>query len=66
MEAARFQQREPWLALAPGLHIGDRSLLENVAYLETASVSGDSLLLAPGANVAISTLVLQVSGEEIT
>ncbi len=36
MEAARFQQREHWLALAPGLHIEDRSLLENVAYLELA------------------------------
>ena len=36
MEAARFQQREHWLALAPGLRIEDRSLLENVAYLELA------------------------------
>ncbi len=36
MEAARFEQREHWHALAPGLHIEDRSLLESVACLELA------------------------------
>jgi SEC-C motif/Phytanoyl-CoA dioxygenase (PhyH) len=34
IEAGRFHQREHWLALAPGLHIEDRSLFENVAYLD--------------------------------
>jgi hypothetical protein len=34
MEAAQFQKREHWLALAPGLHIEDRSLFENIAYPE--------------------------------
>jgi hypothetical protein len=34
MEAGRFHEREHWLALAPGLHIGDRSLFEAVTYLE--------------------------------
>jgi hypothetical protein len=34
MEAGQFHQREHWLSLAPGLHIGDRSLFESVDYLE--------------------------------
>jgi hypothetical protein len=34
MEAGRFHEREYWLALAPGLHIENSSLFENVAYLE--------------------------------
>lgn len=34
MDAARFHERDYWLSLASGLHIGDRSLLEDVAYLE--------------------------------
>jgi hypothetical protein len=34
MEGGQFHQREHWLSLAPGLHIGERSLFENVAHLE--------------------------------
>jgi hypothetical protein len=34
MEAGRFHEREHWLALAPGLHIEDRSRFEAVTYLE--------------------------------
>jgi Phytanoyl-CoA dioxygenase (PhyH)/SEC-C motif len=34
MEAGQFHEREHWLALAPGLHIEDRSLFENVGFLE--------------------------------
>jgi hypothetical protein len=32
--AGQFHQREYWRSFAPGLHIEDRSLFENVAYLE--------------------------------
>jgi Phytanoyl-CoA dioxygenase (PhyH)/SEC-C motif len=39
MDADRFQQREHWRALAPGLHIEDRSLFDNTAYLELAAGS---------------------------
>jgi hypothetical protein len=34
MEAARYHDRDYWLALAPGLHIGERSLLEDVADID--------------------------------
>jgi SEC-C motif/Phytanoyl-CoA dioxygenase (PhyH) len=34
MEAGNFHEREHWLSLAPGLHIEDWSLFENVAYLD--------------------------------
>ena len=34
MEGGQFHQREHWLSLAPRLHIGERSLFENVAHLE--------------------------------
>jgi SEC-C motif/Phytanoyl-CoA dioxygenase (PhyH) len=34
MEAGQIDKRDYWLSLAPGLHIEDRSLFENVAYLE--------------------------------
>jgi hypothetical protein len=33
-EGRQLQEREHWLAFAPGLHIEDRSLFEDVAYLE--------------------------------
>src|SRR5258708_32179360 len=34
MAGGEFHERAHWLALAPGLHIEDRALLENVAHLE--------------------------------
>lgn len=34
MEGGQLLEREHWLAFAPGLHIEDGSLFENVAYLE--------------------------------
>jgi hypothetical protein len=36
MEAGQFQKREHWLALAPGLHIEDRSLFERIGDLDPA------------------------------
>src|SRR5258708_5555677 len=32
--AGQFHEREYWRSFAPGLHIEERSLFENVAYLE--------------------------------
>jgi SEC-C motif/Phytanoyl-CoA dioxygenase (PhyH) len=34
MDTGKYHKREFWLSLAPSLHIDDRSLFENVAYLE--------------------------------
>jgi hypothetical protein len=34
MDAGNLHQREHWLSLAPGLHIEDRSLFENIVYLD--------------------------------
>jgi hypothetical protein len=34
MKAGQFLKREHWISLAPGLHIEDRSLFENVAHFE--------------------------------
>jgi hypothetical protein len=34
MEAGRYHERDYWRSLAPALHIEDRSLFENVAFLE--------------------------------
>src|SRR6202043_748949 len=34
MEVSQFNTRENWLSFAPGLHIEDKTLLRNVAFIE--------------------------------
>jgi len=43
MEADQFSKREFWRSFAPGLHIEDRSLFEDVAYVELSPAGHEGL-----------------------